>query len=159
MFKYDYEPNEEKEGEDVLLQQKIDFEEDMLEWEEKEIKKIKASEWDKMDFKQQNEIYILWVNKNIISEATKAVECLENNGVISCEDIWNYWEDEDEEQPQQISDWYLVTEEAYHKFQLIGYPVLDFNNIYFWGKTEAIFNIWSSSSNTELKIILNSIKF
>jgi hypothetical protein len=41
MFEYNYEPMEEKEGEDVLLQQKLDFEQDMIEWEQ-ETKKIKT---------------------------------------------------------------------------------------------------------------------
>lgn len=65
-----------------------------------------------------------WLNKNIISSANQLVSILE------CNDFENF-ETEDE----TIYEWYIITDEAYTKFNKIGWIVAKIGELNLFGRT------------------------
>ena len=91
-----------------------------------------------------------WLDANIISYANDLVQTLMSNELVSWDDMSNLYEpvvredfQSDEEytealenqEPQEIMQWFIVTEEAYNKFKSVGYPVFRFKELYFYGRT------------------------
>jgi len=91
-----------------------------------------------------------WIESNVISNINQLVPELFCEGKISTEDLENYWEtphpdDYDSKEtyeeaianpePQQIYEWYCVTQSGYDFFKLCGDPVAQYKGIYIWGRT------------------------
>jgi hypothetical protein len=90
-----------------------------------------------------------WLDKNIISYAGKTFNTLFDKQLITTDDIENFYEELNEndfdtkeeykdaldnQEPQQVGQWLLVTEEAYNKFKTIGHQVVKFEELYFYGR-------------------------
>lgn len=91
-----------------------------------------------------------WLDKNIYFYAGDLVETLFEKNIISFDDIENAYEQLkeedyetkkeyeqalDDQEPQQVTQWFAVSEEAYDKFKMIGDPVIKFKELYIWGRT------------------------
>jgi hypothetical protein len=40
-----------------------------------------------------------------------------------------------EQHPQEVMQWFIVSEEGYRKFKQLDFPVLKFKELYFYGRT------------------------
>lgn len=48
----------------------------------------------------------------------------------SCGEVFDEWEQE----PQEIFEWWIVTEYLYRKLKAKGHPVLEWGNNFYWGR-------------------------
>ncbi len=93
-----------------------------------------------------------WLDENIHSRADNLYIKLLQAELITWENIENlfpeiipedysdYEEFEDAyafSTAKEIYEWYLISEKAYEKFKYWGYPVLQFEEIYLWGRTSS----------------------
>ena len=65
-----------------------------------------------------------WLQKNIISSANQLVSILE------CNDFENFETDD-----ETIYNWYIITDEAYQKFNKIGWVVAKIGELNLFGRT------------------------
>lgn len=79
---------------------------------------------------------------NTLKECTpEELEKLElNEGAVICSSCGNTFGEsclgsEIESEPQQIFEWWIVTEYLYRKLKEKGEPVLEWGNNYYWGRT------------------------
>jgi hypothetical protein len=96
-------------------------------------------------------------NENIFSYANELVNTLLEKEILSYDDIENLYLDDE---PQEILEWYIVTEEAYNKFKLLDYPVIKFKELYLYGRTiygQAILMDFYYISNEKLINFINNI--
>lgn len=90
-----------------------------------------------------------WLNKNIYFYAGELVNTLFEKNIISYDDFENQYENLkesdydtkeeyeealDNQEPQRIGQWFVVSKEAYDKFYIIGDPVIKFKELYIWGR-------------------------
>jgi hypothetical protein len=90
-----------------------------------------------------------WLDNNILHEAYDLVELLFDKELVNDEDIKNFYKtydrkdfDNDEDyvnaindpEPQDVYEWYLVSEEGYEKFSKMGDRVFKWKNMHFWGR-------------------------
>ena len=102
------------------------------------------------EYHQNKNLLTKWLETNIISYGGELFNTLMNKEVITYEDIENYYEEINEsdyktmeeyknaldnQEPQQVMQWYMVTEEGYNKFKKVGYPVVKINELHFYGRT------------------------
>jgi len=91
-----------------------------------------------------------WLSQHIISYANDLVETLMSKELIEWDDVTNLYEEptreefetdeefaqaKDDVEPKDIMQWFIITEEAYNKFKAVGYPVMRFKELYFYGRT------------------------
>lgn len=91
-----------------------------------------------------------WLDKHIFSYGGELFNELINKGVISWDDIENlyeelnpnYYESKEDfleaynnQEPQEVMQWYIVSDEGYEKFKKVGYPVVKFKELNFYGRT------------------------
>ena len=91
-----------------------------------------------------------WIDNNIYTRANQVVNKLFEKKIITFDDIINlypqitesdyendeeYYNDLDNNSQQDIYEWYIISESAYNKFKYWGYPVLQFEELFFWGRT------------------------
>lgn len=91
-----------------------------------------------------------WLDKNVISYGGDLFNALMEKKLISLNDIENVYsklnrndfesEEEynialNEQEPQQVMQWFIVSEEGYNKFKQLDYPVVKFKELYFYGRT------------------------
>ena len=38
-------------------------------------------------------------------------------------------------EPYIVYQWFIITEEGYNKFKILGYPVIKYKELYFYGRT------------------------
>ncbi len=91
-----------------------------------------------------------WLEQNIYVKADQVVNKLFEKEVITWNDVENlypvinesnyddydqYQYDIDNNTPNEIYEWYIVSETAFNKFKSWGHPVLQFEELYFWGRT------------------------
>ncbi len=91
-----------------------------------------------------------WIEQNIYLRSNQVINKLFEKEIISWDDVTNlypqinesdydnkeeYYNDMDANSPYDIFEWYIVSESAYNKFKSWGYPVLQFEELYFWGRT------------------------
>jgi hypothetical protein len=69
-----------------------------------------------------------WINYNIYSLANEFVEYLIKENIISINDIENY------DSHKDIYEWYIISDDAYIKFKMLGYQVIKFKDIYIYGR-------------------------
>jgi hypothetical protein len=102
-----------------------------------------------MEYNYENKIEN-WLEKNIISYGGELFNALFEKEIINYEDIDNLYDyidrndftsDEeynkaiDNQMPQQVIQWFIITEEGYDKFKYLGYPVVKCKELYFYGRT------------------------
>jgi hypothetical protein len=90
-----------------------------------------------------------WLDNNVYQYANDIVPFLLEKEIITHDDFENYYKiinredyesEEDykealyEDTPQEIYEWYLVSEEAYNKFGKVGDVVVKFKDLHFWGR-------------------------
>jgi len=91
-----------------------------------------------------------WLYKNVISGGDDLFNVLIKKELISYDDIENVYsklnkedfesEEEynialNEQEPQDVMQWFIVSEEAYNKFKQLEFPVVKFKELYFYGRT------------------------
>ncbi len=91
-----------------------------------------------------------WLDKNIFTYGGDLFNVLMEKELISYDDIENVYsklnkddfesEEEynialNEQEPQQVMQWFIVSEEGYNKFKSLDYPVVKFKELYFYGRT------------------------
>ncbi len=91
-----------------------------------------------------------WLDKNIFTYGGDLFNILMEKELISYDDIENVYsklnkddfesEEEynialNEQEPQQVMQWFIVSEEGYNKFKRLDYPVVKFKELYFYGRT------------------------
>ena len=108
-----------------------------------------------------------WLDKNVISYGGELFNILQEKELISTDDIENLYpklnkadfesESGNEEHPQEVMQWFIVSEEGYRKFKQLDFPVLKFKELYFYGRTtygqKMVMDFYYISD--ALKIILN----
>ncbi len=90
-----------------------------------------------------------WIEANVVSCINQLVPELFTEGKIGSEDFSNYWETPnlddyetsqayweavDNPEPQEVYEWYCVTQPGYNFFKLCGDPVAQYKGIYIWGR-------------------------
>ena len=79
-----------------------------------------------------------FTNREIYVCQTMLVEKLLNEYIFQVEDIENYYikvEDSDEEEPQEIYEWWVVSEWLAYKLKGLGEPILENDYGIWWGRT------------------------
>jgi hypothetical protein len=105
-------------------------------------------------FENSKSIISDWINNNIYSLANQFAYYLIDENIISIDDIENYDSDKD------IYEWYIISGDAYNKFQMLGYQVIKFKDIYIYGRTtsgQLIITDFYYMSDENLVKFLNSI--
>lgn len=59
----------------------------------------------------------------------------DNGETFFCPDCGNVTTEEPETEPQEIFEWWIVTEFLYNKLRKHNEPVLEFGNNFYWGRT------------------------
>ena len=107
-----------------------------------------------------------WLDKNVISYGGDLFNILMEKELISYDDIENRFpkvneddiESGNEQHPQEVMQWFIVSEEGYNKFKQLDFPVLKFKELYFYGRTtygqKMVMDFYYISD--ALKIILNN---
>jgi len=107
-----------------------------------------------------------WLDKNVISYGGDLFNVLMEKELISYDDIENRFpklneddiESGNEQHPQEVMQWFIVSEEGYNKFKQLDYPVVKFKELYFYGRTtygqKMVMDFYYISD--ALKIILNN---
>jgi hypothetical protein len=109
-----------------------------------------------------------WLDKNVISYGGELFSVLRNEELISDDDIENRFsklnrqdfesDSGDEQHPQEVMQWFIVSEEGYRKFKQLDFPVLKFKELYFYGRTtygqKMVMDFYNL--NDAIKIILNN---
>ena len=103
-----------------------------------------------MDFMDNKDKLEKWLDKNVISYGGELFNILQEKELISYDDIENIYSklnrqdfDSDEEynmalneqNPQEVMQWFIVSEEGYNKFKQLDYPIVKFKELYFYGRT------------------------
>lgn len=114
-----------------------------------------------MDFMDNKDKLEKWLDKNVISYGGELFNILQEKELISTDaglsdfvfnkiahnldDIENLYpklnkadfesESGNEEHPQEVMQWFIVSEEGYNKFKQLDFPVLKFKELYFYGRT------------------------
>jgi hypothetical protein len=98
-----------------------------------------------MDFMDNKDSLEKWLDKNVISYGGELFNILQEKELISTDDIENLYpklnkadfesESGNEEHPQEVMQWFIVSEEGYNKFKQLDFPVLKFKELYFYGRT------------------------
>ena len=113
-----------------------------------------------------------WLDKNVISYGGELFNILQEKELISTDDIENLYPklnkadfDSDEEynmalneqNPQEVMQWFIVSEEGYNKFKQVDYPVVKFKELYFYGRTSygQSLSMDFYCMNDAIKVILN----
>ena len=108
-----------------------------------------------------------WLDKNVISYGGELFNILQEKELISTDDIENLYpklnkadfesESGNEEHPQEVMQWFIVSEEGYNKLKTLDFPVIKFKELYFYGRTtygqKMVMDFYYISD--ALKIILN----
>jgi hypothetical protein len=84
-----------------------------------------------------------WLDKNVISYGGDLFNILMEKELISYDDIENRFpkvneddiESGNEQHPQEVMQWFIVSEEGYNKFKQLDFPVIKFKELYFYGRT------------------------
>jgi len=107
-----------------------------------------------------------WLDKNVISYGGDLFNVLMEKELISYDDIENRFpklneddiESGNEQHPQEVMQWFIVSEEGYCKFKQLDFPVVKFKELYFYGRTtygqKIVMDFYYISD--ALKIILNN---
>ena len=98
-----------------------------------------------MDFMDNKDKLEKWLDKNVISYGGELFNILQEKELISTDDIENLYpklnkadfesESGNEEHPQEVLQWFIVSEEGYRKFKQLDYPIVKFKELYFYGRT------------------------
>ena len=54
--------------------------------------------------------------------------------LFRCPSCKAYFDEEPENEPQEVFEWWIVTEYLYDKLKEKGHPVLEWGNNYYWGR-------------------------
>ncbi len=84
-----------------------------------------------------------WLDKNVISYGGDLFNALMEKELISLNDIENRFpkvnrddfESGNNKYPQEVMQWFIVSEEGYNKFKQLDFPVVKFKELYFYGRT------------------------
>ncbi len=106
-----------------------------------------------------------WLDKNVISYGGDLFNALMEKELISLNDIENRFpkvnrddfESGNNKYPQEVMQWFIVSEEGYNKLKALDFPVVKFKELYFYGRTtygqKMVMDFYYISD--ALKIILN----
>ena len=106
-----------------------------------------------------------WLDKNIFTYGGDLFNVLMEKELISYDDIENRFpklneddiESGNEQHPQEVMQWFIVSEEGYNKLKTLDFPVIKFKELYFYGRTtygqKMVMDFYYISD--ALKIILN----
>ena len=74
---------------------------------------------------------------NYENEATKLINTLMENEILSIDNIENLREEEDDDEEPRYKDifqWWIISDELYETCQRLKYPTIKFKGIKFWGE-------------------------
>jgi hypothetical protein len=116
-----------------------------------------------------------WLEQNVCTYGGELFDMLLKTQQININDIENLYseldrsefESDDEynyclenQEPQEVYQWFVVTKEGYNKFKMLGYPVTKYNSLYFYGRTsynQLIFTDFYYLPNYKLNDFFTSI--
>ncbi len=111
-----------------------------------------------------------WIETNVISNINELVSELFADEKIAPDDFENYWERPNLEnydtkkeydeaianpEPQEVYEWYCVTQSGYNFFKMCGDPVAIYKGVYIWGRTSTGQKIIVDFTNDKHRMILS----